>query len=111
VPKGKLELTGIKAGKTGRGVWGDKSPQAWRFQGGVRAPLSNKTAERFLPTFLGALRGGETPRREGSGKAIGFEAWGRLPPKEYLLFNDTFYQKINLRISHNKVFFDSEYLF
>ena len=34
-------------------------------QGGARAPLANKTAERFLHVFLGVC-GGESSRRRGS---------------------------------------------
>jgi hypothetical protein len=38
-----------------------------------------KIAKQFLLIFFGGVAGG-IPRRRGSGKAAGFEAWGKAFP-------------------------------
>jgi hypothetical protein len=45
--------------------------------------VTRSGTEQLLPDFFGGVAGG-IPRRGGSGKAEGFEAWGRLPP--FLLY-------------------------
>ena len=54
-------------------------------QGGARAPLVNKTAERFSHNFFGGVAGGIASRRGGSGEPKG-RSEGEASPAGILNF-------------------------